>query len=62
MTPNELGKIRQRLGWTQEKLANAVGVACNSVARWERGEMKISEPAARLIRMIAAQNKPKLGE
>jgi transcriptional regulator with XRE-family HTH domain len=62
MTPNELRKIRQRLRWTQEKLANAVGVARNSVARWERGEMAISEPAARLIRMIAAQNKLKLEE
>lgn len=55
MTPNELRKIRKRLGWTQQQLADAVGVARNSVVRWEGGHMRIAEPVARLIRMIAKQ-------
>jgi transcriptional regulator with XRE-family HTH domain len=57
MKAKELRGIRKRLGWSQRQIAEAVGVTTNSVARWERGEMNIGEPSARLIRMIAAQNK-----
>ncbi len=52
MSGKELLKIRKRLKWTQATLAYAVGVTWNTIARWERGEMVISEPAARLIRRI----------
>ena len=45
--------------WSQRQIAEAVGVTANSVARWERGEMAIAEPAARVLRIIAAQNKGK---
>jgi len=55
MTGKELSKIRNRLKWTQVQLAEAVGVASNTVARWERGEMAIPEPAARLIKILAKQ-------
>jgi transcriptional regulator with XRE-family HTH domain len=59
MKAKELREIRKRLCWTQRQIAEAVGVTANSVARWEREEMAIGEPAARLLRMIAAQNKSK---
>ncbi len=59
MSGEELLKIRKRLKWTQAQLAASVGVTWNSVARWERGELGISEPAARLIRRILAEEKPK---
>jgi len=49
----ELRTIRKRLGKTQAQLAEAVGVATNTIARYERDEMKISEPVARLVRTIA---------
>ena len=49
MTGRELHSIRQKLALTQAALAEAVGVTSNTVARWERGEMAISEPAARLL-------------
>ncbi len=52
MSGKQLYKIRKRLKWTQAQLADAVGVTWNTIARWERGEMAISEPAARLIRRI----------
>ena len=32
-------KIRSRLGWSQARLAEELGVTWNSVARWERGVM-----------------------
>ena len=56
MTGPELKHIREKLGWSQARLAEAVGVAPNSIARQERGELGIKESLARLIRMVAAQN------
>ena len=40
---NRLKKARARLGWTQEQLAARLGVAGNTVARWERGEVSPNE-------------------
>ena len=50
-------RLRRRLGWTQVELAVALGVTSNSVARWERGEVSIRPPIARLLRhvVVAAQ-------
>jgi transcriptional regulator with XRE-family HTH domain len=62
MTGKEIRALRRRLGWTQVALADAVGVSSNSVARWERGEMAISEPAARLLQKIAAEQQVRLKE
>lgn len=54
MTSRELRAIRKRLGWTQKRLAEAVGITPNGLAMAERGETGISEPLARLIRLIAS--------
>ena len=56
MTGPELKHIREKLGWSQARLAEAVGVAPNSIARQERGELGIKESLARLIRLVAEQN------
>jgi transcriptional regulator with XRE-family HTH domain len=61
MTGNELRSIRMYLGLTQAEFGALVGVAPNSVARQERGEMGIREPLARLIRMIADQKRSEKG-
>jgi transcriptional regulator with XRE-family HTH domain len=53
MTGKELRAIRKRLGWTQAQLAARIGVAANSVARQERGEVRIRKSLALLVRMIA---------
>ena len=53
MTGHQMRKIRKGLGLTQKELAVLVGVATNSIARQERGEMGIRESLARLIRLTA---------
>src|SRR5262245_22687175 len=55
MGSRELRAIRKRLGWSQAQLAEAVGIASNSIARKERGEIGIRECLARLLRLIAEQ-------
>jgi transcriptional regulator with XRE-family HTH domain len=57
MTGPSLKKIRSELGWTQFQLAKELGVTSNTVARWERDEVPIREPMARLIESIHSQNK-----
>jgi predicted transcriptional regulator len=59
MRPQELKKIRKQLGLTQKQLAERVGIAPNSIARQERGELGIRESQARLLRMIAQQKDSK---
>ena len=57
MKGKELRLIRQQLGLTQVDLSKLVGVTSNTIARWERGEVSISEPAARLIRSLSKGKK-----
>ena len=45
MTNSELKALRTRLGLTQRELARAIGVASNTLARWERGELGIPDRA-----------------
>ena len=54
-----LRRLRMRAGLTQAALAAKLGVAANSVARWERNERTIAEPMARLIRLTLEPAKPK---
>lgn len=44
MTGAELRQWRERVGLTQAHLALRLGVTPNTVARWERGEMRIQHP------------------
>ena len=41
MNGKELKEKRNDLSFTQEQLANELQVTANTVARWERDEMKI---------------------
>ena len=47
-----LRKRRKELGMSQAELANKLGVAANTVARYERDESGIPEPVARLVMLI----------
>jgi transcriptional regulator with XRE-family HTH domain len=55
MTGKVIRALRHKLNWTQVLLAEAIGVTSNTVARWERDEMAMSEPTARLLKKIAAE-------
>lgn len=57
MVGKELRAIRARLRLTQVELAELVGVASNTIARWERDEMAMRERKARLILEIYAAKK-----
>src|SRR5262245_16956886 len=52
MEPAEVRHIREVLGISQAALGQLVGVATNSVARWERVALGIRESAARLMRRL----------
>ncbi len=52
MTGKELRRARQQLGLTQKVLAEKLGVHKLTVARWEWGTVGISEPAARLVKLL----------
>jgi transcriptional regulator with XRE-family HTH domain len=54
MTTEDLKAVRDRLNLTQGELAEKVGVARNTITRWETGLRHIPEPVARLVRLLAA--------
>lgn len=43
MTGTELRTARQRLGWSQSRLAEALGVHWTTVWRWEHGRSPIPQ-------------------
>jgi len=53
MQGEELRRLRKRMKLTQRQLGQRLGVTDNTVARWERNEMKINEPAVKLVRILA---------
>lgn len=59
MTGAELKRCRARLKLTQVAMAQEIGIHSNSLARMERGDMTISEPVARLVRLIVKVGKAK---
>ena len=44
MLPRDLREQRMRLRMSQAALAAALGVARNTIARWERSELEIRHP------------------
>jgi len=55
----ELRGLRRRLELTQADFAAQVGVHANTLARYERDEIMIPEPVARLARMLAGKAEKK---
>jgi len=51
MTPDKFRDARKRLGLTQPQVAALLGVARNTITRWETGTHPVDETAARLLRL-----------
>ena len=56
----DIKSIRERLGLTQEQLANKLGVSWATVARWERGKGEPSPLAQKALEdfLKEAEGKP----
>jgi transcriptional regulator with XRE-family HTH domain len=52
MTGEDLKTVRTKLGFTQTQLAEKLGVARNTVTRWEMGLRGIPEPVVRLLEFL----------
>jgi transcriptional regulator with XRE-family HTH domain len=52
MTPHEFRAARKRLGLSQIGFATLCGVDARSVRRWERGQVPIPGPAARVMQAL----------
>ena len=52
VTGDEVRRTRKTLGLSQRGFAERVGVARNTVARWERDELTVGSTAAILIRLL----------
>jgi DNA-binding transcriptional regulator YiaG len=57
MTGPEVRKRREAMGLTQGEFAELLGVALNTVSRWELGRIQIADRSARLIELATAGNK-----
>ena len=53
----ELKKLRQQKGWSQEALARELGVSFATVNRWENGKTKPSRLAQEKIKQVAYTGK-----
>ncbi len=62
MTGQELRRLRRRLGLSQSKLAEAIGMQKNSVARMERGERPIMKTTELAVRYLLVMKSKKRGK
>lgn len=52
MESKTIKKIRNRLKWTQAKLASKIGVTTRTVQYWEKKGCKKGSPAAQLLETL----------
>jgi putative transcriptional regulator len=52
MTGVQIKELRKSLGYTQARLAEEVGLTPNTIARYERDELKPSPPVLKLLRLL----------
>ena len=52
MTGAQIKELRKSLGYTQAKLAEEVGVTPNTIARYERDELRPSPPVLKLLKLL----------
>ena len=52
MTGAQIKELRKSLGYTQARLAEEVGVTPNTIARYERDELRPSPPVLKLLKLL----------
>jgi putative transcriptional regulator len=52
MTGAQIKELRKSMGYTQARLAEEVGLTPNTIARYERDELKPSPPVLKLLRLL----------
>lgn len=57
MTPANFIHLRTKLGWSQNRLAENLGVNRSTVHRWEKGLRKIPPMAERLLATIGGNTR-----
>lgn len=55
MTPKALRDLRHRLGLSQSDFAAKLGVASDTISRWERGVLGLRQTSQLLIEKVAAE-------
>jgi len=55
MTPKQVRALRKRLGLTQSRFADLIGVHKITVAKWEAGAKGMSATTGTLLRVLARQ-------
>lgn len=58
--PKILKAFRKKMGWSQEKTANEIGVERRSVNRWERGDSIPQSVTVKLLAMLFERHAPEL--
>jgi putative transcriptional regulator len=49
MTPTEIKALRQKLGHTQQALADIIGVSVRTLQKWEQGERQCRGAALKVL-------------
>ena len=57
MTGAEIRTAREARGWTQLELAQAIGVAFETVSRWEKGRMRLRRTSEVAVRAVLEAGK-----
>jgi transcriptional regulator with XRE-family HTH domain len=52
LKPAQYKAARDALGWTHARIAEIIGVDESTVYRYQRGQVEIPEPNARLLRLL----------
>lgn len=59
MTPDDVFRLRRKVGMNQQQFADLVGVRMMTVSRWERGATKVSHAYSTTIRTLVDEYKRK---
>ena len=62
MTGEDIRREREKLGITQDELAKLLGVATNTVSRWEIGQRNPHPLTLKAIRTVLAEVKAEMAK